>query len=531
MAYWAKPPMAREQIVLFAPTLEATIAEDHPVRLLDEILGRMDWTSWEAKYHGQRGQPPIHPRTMAGVLLYGLSRGVRSSRQLEYLLGNNLDFIWLTEGRRIDYSTLCQFRKEFREPLKDLFRQVCRIAMTMGLVRLNEVALDGTRVKANNGRYQTLTAAGIEERLKALVPQIERMLAEAEAADAAEAKLFDTGKSSQQLPGELARLQARQAELDKALAEVQAADKARKSEGIDPQQKPAQIPETDLDSKVLPNKEGGFAPNYTPLAAVDAHRGFIVDAEVIRDTNEQLQTAPTVDRIQANLGEKPKNLLADGLHATGENLRELEARGVELYSPLASHQPQPGNPACRADPSQPVPEAEWPRLPRNPQTKKLDKSCFVYDESLDCYYCPQGRVLRFDEMKSKLSADGKRIYFRVYRCASCADCPLAKACRQDNAQVGRSLSRDAEEKRRERLAAKMATAEARAIYKKRLHAAETPFGILKGVMHLRQFLLRGWEGVKTEWLWACTAFNVLKLVREVARLRAQFSQMMAAEEV
>ena len=49
MGYWAKPPMARKQIVLFAPTLDATIAEDHPVRLVDEILGRMDWTAWEAK--------------------------------------------------------------------------------------------------------------------------------------------------------------------------------------------------------------------------------------------------------------------------------------------------------------------------------------------------------------------------------------------------------------------------------------------------------------------------------------------------
>jgi transposase len=139
MGYWAKPPMAREQIVLFAPTLDATIAEDHPVRLVDEILGRMDWTAWEAKYHGGRGQPPIPPRVMAGVLLYGMSRGVRSSRHLEYLIGNNLDFIWLAEGRRIDHSTLCLFRKEFHAPLKGLFRQVCRIAMTMGLIRLNEV--------------------------------------------------------------------------------------------------------------------------------------------------------------------------------------------------------------------------------------------------------------------------------------------------------------------------------------------------------------------------------------------------------
>jgi transposase len=531
MGYWAKPPMAREQIVLFAPTLEATISEDHPVRLLDEILRRMDWTAWEAEYHGRRGQPPIHPRVVAGVILYGLSRGVRSSRHLEYLLGNNLDFIWLAEGQRIDHSTLCEFRKEFRGPLKDLFRQLGRIALAMGLIRLNEVTLDGTRVKANNGRHETLRAADLEARLAALDAQIERLFAEADAADAADAQLFDTGKSSQQLPGELARLKTRQEQLQKALAEVQAADKARKREGIDPQQKPAQIPATDLDSKVLPNKEGGYAPNYTPLAAVDAHRGFIVDAEVIRDTNEQLETAPTVDRIEANFGEKPKNMLADGLHATGENLGALAERGVELYSPVLSRQPQPGNPACRADPTQPVPEAEWERLPRNPQTKKLDKSCFVYDEPSDRYYCPQGRTLEFEETKSDLSAGGQRVYFRVYRCASCAGCPLGKDCRREDARVGRSISRDAQEKRREQLAAKMATAEAKAIYKKRLHAAETPFGILKHLMHLRQFLLRGLEHVKTEWLWACTAFNFGKLVREVARLRAKFSQIIALEEI
>ncbi len=45
------------------------------------------------------GQPPIHPRVMAGVILYGLMRRIRSSRQLEYACGNNIDFMWLAEGR------------------------------------------------------------------------------------------------------------------------------------------------------------------------------------------------------------------------------------------------------------------------------------------------------------------------------------------------------------------------------------------------------------------------------------------------
>jgi transposase len=76
MDYWQKAPWERDQLVLFAPTLEERIPEDHPVRLIDEVLDAYDWSEWEAKYHGRRGQPPIHPRVLAAVLLYGLIRGV-----------------------------------------------------------------------------------------------------------------------------------------------------------------------------------------------------------------------------------------------------------------------------------------------------------------------------------------------------------------------------------------------------------------------------------------------------------------------
>jgi transposase len=129
MGYWAKAPWGRDQVLLFSPTLDAMISGDHPVRLFEEILLKVDWTPWEAKYDGRRGQPPIHARIVAGVLLYGLTRGLRSSRTLEYLIGNNLDFMWLGEGRQIDHSTLCAFRKEFREPLNlaKLVREVARL--------------------------------------------------------------------------------------------------------------------------------------------------------------------------------------------------------------------------------------------------------------------------------------------------------------------------------------------------------------------------------------------------------------------
>src|SRR5690348_10534269 len=105
MSYWAKAPMPREQILLFATTVDERIPDDAPVRLLAEILDGHDWTAWESQYHGKLGQPPIHPRIMAGLWLYGMRRGVRSSRKLEYMAGHNIDFIWLAEGHHPDHST------------------------------------------------------------------------------------------------------------------------------------------------------------------------------------------------------------------------------------------------------------------------------------------------------------------------------------------------------------------------------------------------------------------------------------------
>jgi transposase len=530
MGYWAKAPRKREQIVLFAPTLDEMIPEDHPVRLFDEILRRCDWSDWEAEYHGRVGQPPIHPRVVAGVILYGLTRSVRSSRHLEYLLKHNIDFMWLVEGREIDHATICGFRNKFRDALKGLFRQIGHYALTMGVARLNEVALDGTRVKANNGRFETLTAEGIEARLAALDEELERMLQEAEAADVADQKLFDTGESSERLPRELADAKARQRLLQEALEKAEAADKARRSEGINPKKNPAQVPTTDPDSRVLPNKEGGYAPNYTPIATADVHGGFILDVDVIASTSEHVVTIPSMDRIEENFGEFPEAALADGAHATGRNIEGMQERDIEFFSHIGSPEANGPNPALREDPTDPVEESEKEKLPQNPQTKKFDKSAFVYDEEKDVWYCPQGKMLEYNEKKSKVDAEGNRKYFHVYRCQDCEDCPWSSDCRSEKAKRGRSVSRDEYTKSREEFAEKMSRPESHEIYKRRFHAAETPFGILKRIMNLRQFLHRGLGKVRTEWLWACTAFNLAKLIREIARLRADFSRLMVQEE-
>jgi len=206
MGYWSKAPMDRDQIVLFAPTLDYWIPEGHPARLFDEILSALDWSQWEAQYVGCVGQPPIHPKILAGVILYGLSMGIRRSRMLERLCANSIDYLWLICGRGIDHSTICKFRTKFSKELKDVFRQIGRICMSMGLIRLDQVGLDGTQIRSNNSRDRVYSAEQIEKRLAELDAQIEQMFSEAQAADEQDQDLFGSSSPSS-LPLELCSLQ------------------------------------------------------------------------------------------------------------------------------------------------------------------------------------------------------------------------------------------------------------------------------------------------------------------------------------
>ena len=556
MDYWDSPPMDRKQARLFSPTLDAMISEDHPVRLFDEILSQLDWRSWEARYPRRLGRPPIPPKVMASVILYGLSVGIRSSRRLEEACLMRMDFLWLASGREIDHSTICNFRTMFAEELKDTFRQVGRVAMALGLMRLNRIGLDGTRERANSSRHRTATAKTLEERLAALAAQIEAAFAEAEADERRDKDLFGDSTPNK-LPPDLAELKRRQERLQKALDKARAMDAKRgrtqeqtastaeqapqsgqKARNSRQEQEPAapaskgkpraaQVPVADPDAAVMPNKDGGHAPNYTPVLAMDDERGYIADAEVDNRPIEGQTTVATVDRIEETFGVRPQEVVADGAYADGRELAELESRGVQPYVPVVTAAPDGcDNPAVRADPTQPVAPEDWDRLPRRKRGKRqatLDRSAFLYDKTEDCFYCPMGRKLERLDVLNRPRADGHVVRAYRYECVGCAGCPLSDACRQGSGARRVQVDEYEEVRQRVRLASK--STEGQAAYKRRSWICETPFAFIKTWMNFRQFLLRGHEKVKTEWMWACTAYNLRKLAGDVGRMRVKFAAM------
>lgn len=509
--------MPREQLVLIPTALEQIIPRDHPVRLVDEILDQLDWTTWEAKYHGSHGQPPIHPSILAKILMFAMIRRVRSSRQIEYQLKHSIDFIWLTSGRHIDHTTLSEFRRNHSEPLRDIFKQMIRLAINLKIANLAELCIDGTRVLADANKYKTWTAARIAKALEQLDGQIAEALKMLEANDSCDEDLLGEDISADRLPAALSDLQSRREQLTAHVETLKAMDEARRLNGS---KGPAQLPKTDLDSRILPNKEGGYAANYTPMLGVETGSGMIVWADVVIGNVEHDQFGTIVDTVQSDFNVQVDRALVDSAYTTGENLTLAEAKGVELIGPLAETSCK-GNPAEREDPREPVAQADLDRLPISPQTKCFDKSAFVYDEQADCYYCPAGKAIPYRKTKNA-NRSGKTVQCNVYTCSECAGCPLANRCRKDPAAKGsREVKHDEYEGARRRHREQMKREESQAACSRRQHIGEVPFAVFKVTFDMRRFLLRGIEGVGQEWRWAATAFNLKKLMQSWAELRGE----------
>jgi transposase len=498
---WAKAPNPRTQLLLFSPSLDAMIPQDHAIRQLDEILVGMNWKEWEARYVNHRGQPPIHPRLLAGSILYGLIMGIRSSRKLEDATRNRIDFMWYLENRSIDHSTFAQFRQKFGVELKSLFRQINKAALRLSMSKLVELAADGTRLRAYSSLDGTRKAATLEKYLNEIDAKLAKALNEMVSEDIADNPELG---STAELKSELAALERKRLQYSNALAEAKKRDEARRKK-VGSKAKPVKVPVADPESHVLPNKEGGYAPNYTPTVVVDKDSRLIVDEDVVVAHSEAHCIIPAVSEVEKEYGETPERMSFDGNLASGKNLSALSAKKIIAYSTVGT---EPSEVVLRDDLSSPVAEKYWDDLPCKGKNKQLERSAFIFDG--ECYWCPMGKRLEKEKARPKGSSLNV-VSEIIYRCKDCCECRLANRCLSGKAKY-RSITRDENEDYREEMAARMKTEEAKDIYTRRAPIVETIFGYVKGVLGIRQFLTRGMNNVRTEWRWICTAYNLRTLL-------------------
>lgn len=499
---WAKPKLDRNQVCM--ASLDEWVPQDHGIRLVDAVMRGLDWSAWENVFcEERRGQPPIHPRLMATAIFYGLLRKIRSSRELEEATRERLDFQWLFEGRVVDHSTFAAFRTMFGEQLKELNRQVVAAIGASHEKALQTLVVDGTRLRACSDRHGARTADTLDAYLARYAEMLNQRLERMESLDEQQTHDAQAAQEIESLRAEIVELNARIATFERASQTAHARDAQRRKK-LGKNAGPVRVPVNDPDSSIVPNKEGGHAPNYTPTATVDAHTGAIVSAHVPQGADEASAVMGAVSDAE-RLGKTPKHVMADGGFSCGDNLKQLDAKGIDACMPTGTDF-RPTNPVNRSDLAKPVPEDRRDRLPMKGTT--FHRNAFVYDPDNDCYRCPMGEALT--RQGQGLRRTGASCV--TYTCAACEHCPLAHRCLSKN-QIARTITRDAYQDLRDKVGRYMASDQGDELYRTRAHLIETVFARIKTHMGIRTFLLCGLDKVRTEWNWICGAYNLNLLVR------------------
>jgi len=437
----------RKTPFLLPPSIEDWLPEGHLARFVVEVVEQLDLSSLKESYAG-RGSQPHNPAMLVALLFYGYAVGVFSSRKLERSTYDSVAFRYIAVNSHPDHDTIASFRKRFLKELTGLFVQILLVARQMGVLKLGNVSLDGSKVKAHASKHKALSyehACKLEAQLE---NEVAELLQKAEAADRAD---LPDGLN---IPEELQRREHRLEAIRKAKAEIEQraaerhareqaayrekmAERARKEQetGKKPAGKQPQPPVpgptakdqvnlTDEDSRIMPTS-GGFEQCYNAQAGVDVATKIIVSAHVTQEPNDKQQMKPTLEKLAVlprELGEVT-GLISDSGYFSEANVQACESQGITPYI------------------------------------------------AVDREHHNQGLWDRFRE---------------------------PPALPEDADAVSRMKHR-------------LKTAAGKTIYALRKVTSEPVFGIIKAVLGFRSFRMRGSEAADGEWNLVCMAWNIKRL--------------------
>lgn len=474
-------PIDREQLFWRMVNVERLIGQDHAARAIWEFVGNLDLSGYSAEIRaveGMAGRPAWHPQLLISLWVYAYSQGVGSARTIEQLCEYDPAYQWLTGTAVVNAHTLSDFRVQHDPALQELFVQSLALLSADGLITLERVMQDGTKIRASAASDSFRSQERIEQAVKQARAQVEAVneIAEEESSRRA-------AKARERAQRE------RKERLGAALKEFE----KLKVEGNVKEKKKMRVSTTDPQARVMKQPEGGFAPSYNVQVNTDAANAVIVAVEVTQAGNDFEQLASGIDRVEENLGERPDQAVADGGYVSRENILEMKARGVEFIGPQCDEQ---GKGKSSYEGRGVSPEYHF--------------SQFVYDAATDSFRCPQGKSLSYEGKEERNS----QVSYK-YRAAmgDCQGCVAKGQCCPGNQVTGRSIQRSEEVAEVAEFRHKMQTEEARKIYRQRAQVAETPNLWFKAKFKLRQFNVRGLRKVAMEALWACLTYNIRVWIR------------------
>ena len=254
----------RNQVQMINASLDDFIAQDNPVRVIDAYVNSLDLKKLGfIVYDGNnKGQAPYRCSDLLKLHIYGYMNKVRSSRSLEAEAKRNLELMWLVNGITPDHGTIAGFVKKNKKAFHQALRDLTLILKGWGLIDGKLVAIDGTKIRAQNSKSNCITLGGLEKKIAYAEEQIEAYLIAIAQQEENEAGLREQIEVYQQMKQ---TYKAQQEELRK--------------EGLE------QITLTDPDSRRMKNN-GAMDVCYNVQAVIDGKNHFAIEAEATSDIND-----------------------------------------------------------------------------------------------------------------------------------------------------------------------------------------------------------------------------------------------------
>jgi transposase len=463
--------------------IDGLIDGDHRARAIWEWSGTLDvegFLEHNKSVEGRAGAERTDPRLLISVWVYGLTLGIGSGRELERQMSQEAGLRWLCGDEAVNYHTLSDFRVEHEAALDQLFSQMLAGLSEAGLVKLEQLTVDGTKIQAQASGASFRREGRLRERLEQ---------AEAVVQQLKEAGGQERVRSQQQAAQQRAAVE-RQRRLKQALEEL---EKIRKDKPA-AQHEQARASASEPEARIMKNGQGGFAPAYNVQSVTDAAHKIVVNVEVTAEASDQSQLMPALGRVKPGLPAAVQ-VLVDGGYLTAQSITQAAQAGIELMGPAQQRQ-------ARQERNQ------RQSLQQAGIAAEYGPQAFRILEQGEALQCPAGR---------RLARICRAAHYDQYRAEEkdCRFCSHRARCCPHSGQ--RSVKIKRPNPVVESFHQRMQQAEYAQLYKRRGEVAEFPHAWWKEKFRLRKFHVRGLRKVRMEMKWAALAYNLQQWIRLIWR--------------
>lgn len=499
-------PYNQQQILAIPPTLEELIPQGHPVRTVNEIINKLNIEPLLKAYH-IKGSSSYHPQLLLKVLVYGYVTNIYSSRKLAAACKESVFFMWLSSMSYPDHNTINRFRGvRLKHALRSVFEDVVKLLAAEGLLSIEEINTDGTKIEANANKYTFVWKRAIQTNKEKMKKQLTEIWQYAQQLASDEDKMPE--------PPDFTRIDSEKVnatvqKLNEKLAGKDNVDKkVRAKLGYITRNFPVNIAKyeqqeallgtrnsfskTDPDATFMRMKEdymlnGQLKPGYN--VQISTSNQFIVNYTIHHNPTDTSTLSAHIAQHEASFGISPKKLTADAGYGSEENYTLLEQKQI-------------------------IPFVKYGMFDRQQNENMNGKYPFTagklfYNQEMDCYICPMGQQMTFIGNSKNRTSTGFVQTARKYQAQNCSNCPLNGACHKS--QGNRIIEINENLNRQKKRAHELLNSEEGIIRrKKRCFDVEPVFANIKQNHGFRRFMLRGKEKVAIEWGLLAIAQNIRK---------------------